>query len=219
MNSGEDWTEQTVRAAEDTIGYSFRDKTLLKTCFTHKSYTNHFHEEHNERLEFLGDAVLGLAVTDMLYHENREDEGRLTELRKQFVSRSALERAEERARLMRFMRYFGGEENVRGKTASNLFEAVTAGIYLDGGMEEVKRFLKKYLTEIETENYKTILQEYVQERTKKTPAYSTKEENGKFLCRVSALGCEAHGEGESKKAAETQAAKNLYTILIERDSK
>ncbi|MDE6676475.1 MAG: hypothetical protein K2K12_02015, partial [Clostridia bacterium] len=75
MNSGEDWTEQTVRAAEDTIGYSFRDKTLLKTCFTHKSYTNQFHEEHNERLEFLGDAVLGLAVTDMLHHESREDEG------------------------------------------------------------------------------------------------------------------------------------------------
>ncbi len=218
MNSGEDWTEQTLREAEESIGYCFRDKALLKTCFTHTSFTNHCGEENNERLEFLGDAVLGLAVTETLFREKRDDEGKLTELRKQFVSKPALEQAEKRARLMRFLRYFGGTENVRGKTASNLFEAVTAGIYLDGGLEEVRRFLARYLTEIETENYKTILQEYVQERTKGTPAYSVREKGGTFFCRVTALGSEASGEGESKKAAETQAAKNLFCKLTKRKS-
>lgn len=216
MHSGEDWSEETCVAAEEAIGYTFKDRILLKTCFTHKSYTNFCGEENNERLEFLGDAVLGLAVTEMLYHGDKADEGRLTERRKQFVSKPALEAAESKAGLMRFLRFSGGEENVNGKTASNLFEAVTAGIYLDGGTEEVKRFLKRYLSQIETENYKTMLQEYVQERTKSTPFYSVREENGGYSCRVAALGLEATGTGESKKAAETGAAKNLYTKLTER---
>lgn len=218
MNNGEDWSEATYTAAEEAIGYSFKNRALLKTCFTHTSYTNLFGEENNERLEFLGDAVLGLAVTEMLYGARKDDEGRLTEIRKQYVSKPALEKAESKAGLMRFLRYSGGEENLKGKTASNLFEAVTAGVYLDGGMEEARKFLKRYLSEIETENYKTLLQELVQERTKSTPDYSVRE-SGKFICRVRALGFEASGEGESKKAAETNAARNLYKILTERIGK
>lgn len=215
MNSGEDWSEETYRAAEEAIGYTFKDRALLKTCFTHTSYTNLRGEENNERLEFLGDAVLLLAVTETLFAQRRDDEGKLTELRKQYVSKDALQPAEERAGLMRFLRYSGGAENLRGKTSSNLFEAVTAGIYLDGGMAEVKRFLERFLSEIETENYKTILQEYVQERTKSTPEYSVREEGGGYSCVVRALGKEASGRGESKKAAQTHAAKNLYRILTE----
>ncbi|MDE5897007.1 MAG: ribonuclease III, partial [Clostridia bacterium] len=171
MNNGEDWGEETASLAEQAIGYAFRDRALLKTCFTHRSYTNYCGEPNNERLEFLGDAVLGMCVTEKLFLDCAADEGKLTELRKQYVSKNALSRAEAKAGLMRFLRYSGGESNVNGKTASNLFEAVVAGIYLDGGIDEVKKFLTRFLTVTETENYKTLLQELVQERTKSTPAY------------------------------------------------
>lgn len=216
MNSGEEWSEQTAAQAEKAIGYRFRDKELLKTCFTHTSYANLGGGKHNERLEFLGDAVLELCVSEELYHENNGDEGKLTELRKQYVSRSALECAEKRAGLMRFLRYSGGKSNVSGKTPSNLFEAVVAGIYLDGGMAEVKKFLNRFLAETQTENYKSLLQELVQKRPNSIPEYRVKEQDGGFVCTVSALGQSARGEGESKKAAETAAAEKLYHKLRKR---
>ena len=219
MNSGEDWNEQTAKQAEEAIGYRFRDKELLKTCFTHTSFANISKGEHNERLELLGDAVLELCVTEELYHRSSGDEGKLTELRKQYVSRSALECAEKRAGLMRFLRYSGGLGNVSGKTASNLFEAVVAGIYLDGGMEEVKAFLHRFLAETQTENYKSLLQELVQKHPNSFPEYRVVEKNGKFQSTVSALGDSAQGEGDSKKAAETAAAQALYHKLTKRNFK
>ena len=219
MNSGEDWNEQTPKQAEEAIGYRFRDKELLKTCFTDTSFANLGKGEHNERLELLGDAVLELCVTEELYHRSSGDEGKLTELRKQYVSRSALECAEKRAGLMRFLRYSGGAGNVSGKTASNLFEAVVAGIYLDGGMEKVKTFLHRFLAETQTENYKSLLQELVQKHPNSFPEYRVVEKNGKFHCTVSALGDSAQGEGESKKAAETAAAQALYHKLTKRNFK
>lgn len=213
MNNGENWTEGTYAAAEAAIGHAFRDRALLLACFTHKSYANAFGGEHNERLEFLGDAVLELLVTERLLRENADDEGVLTERRKRYVSKSALEQAERRAGLMRFLRYSGGESNVRGKTSSNLFEAVVAGLYLDGGLGAAAEFLDKFLSEIETENYKTMLQEYVQERRQPMPVYTLRETENGFGCTVSALGKHAEGEGENKKTAETVAARRLYAML------
>ena len=199
---------------EEKLGYTFRDKALLYTAFTHSSYAYENGTESNERLEFLGDAVLQLAVTEMLLLRSNADEGKLTELRKQYVSRPALEKAEGRARLMGYLLHTGGEENIGGKTRSNLFEAVIGALYLDGGMEAAQKFLKMYLSEIEMENYKTILQEYVQERHMPAPDYKTCEEDGKFVCTVSALGESAAGRGLNKKAAETDAAKRLYEKLV-----
>lgn len=217
MRNGEDFTQADLALAEEAIGHRFRDQELLKTCFTHKSYSNARGGENNERLEFLGDAVIELCITEKLYKSLPEAEGRLTELRQKYVSQTALEQAAERAGIKRFLRYSGGENNVGGKTASNLFEAVVGGLYLDGGLEVVRSFLAKYLELTETENYKTLLQEYVQERTKKTPVYNTVgEEGGKYLCTVSALEKRAQGWGESKKAAETAAAKQLYLLLTAR---
>lgn len=216
MNNGENWTEETFRAAESALLHRFSDRGLLLTCFTHKSYANAFGGEHNERLEFLGDAVLGLAVTEELFGRSGADEGKLTERRKGYVSQSALECAEKKAGLMRFLRYSGGEHNVGGKTASNLFEACVAGLYLDGGMGAVKKFLGEYLSETDTENYKSRLQEYVQERVPETPAYFPKETGDGFECTVKALGKSAKGIGASKKAAETAAAKRLLEIFTER---
>lgn len=213
MRSGENWNDNTAEEAQRAIGYVFRDKKLLLACFTHTSYSNLSGEPNNERLEFLGDAVLELCVSEALFSRSDADEGALTELRKQYVSKHALEEAEAKAGLMKFLRFSGGESNVGGKTASNLFEAVTAGVYLDGGLKEAKKFLYRFLTETDTENYKSLLQELTQGRGKKIPVYKSREENGGFVCRVSALGKTASGKGVSKKAAETQAAKLLYQKL------
>ena len=90
----------TVLRAEEALGYVFRDKELLKQCFTHKSFANGKKERDNERLEFLGDAVLQLAVSESLYLRDGTDEGKMTEARKRFVSRDALTQAAEKAGIL-----------------------------------------------------------------------------------------------------------------------
>lgn len=216
MRNGEDWTAETRALAEEAIGYTFTNGELIKQCFTHSTYSNAFGGRDNERLEFLGDAVLQLYVTERLFLSSGENEGKLTDKRQKFVSRQALEDAERRAGLMRFLRRSGGENNLGGKTPSNLFEAVVAGIYLDGGVRPVKEFLDRFLAEADTENYKSLLQEFVQERKKQPPEYRTEEKGGVHCCTVSALGKSASGEGSSNKEAEMQAAKELLGILKER---
>lgn len=218
MRNGEDLGAGELEAAQQAIGHIFHDRELLKACFTHRSYSNAFGGKDNERLEFLGDAVLELAVTEELFRSDENREGVLTDRRQQLVSQSALEAACDRAGLMRFLRHSGGEKNLGGKTRSNLFEAVIGGIYLDGGMEQVRSFLKRYLMVCPTGNYKTLLQEYVQEREKRTPVYFTEQKGEGYRSTVTALGERAEGFGESKKAAETAAARKLYQILTARDS-
>ena len=166
MRNGEDWTKETQRAAEEALHYVFTDKSLLKTAFTHKSYSNAFGGADNERLEFLGDAVLEFLVSEMLYASNSGDEGDLTEARQRLVSKAALSVSCERAGLLPYLRYSGGEENLKGKTASNLFESAIAAIYLDGGLPPVKEFLRTYLKESAVVNYRNLLNEFVQARAK-----------------------------------------------------
>lgn len=217
MRSGETFTEEILAGAERTVCHKFKDRSLLETALTHSSYSNVHGGESNERLEFLGDAVLELLVSEEIYREYPEaDEGKLTALRQQYVSRTALEKPCLKAGLPKYMRYLGGEDNVRGKTASNLFEAVLGALFLDGGAAAAKRFLWRYLTLSGERNYKSLLQEYVQEREKKVPSYETREEGGKHVCTVRALGAQARGEGASHKEAETSAAKQLYRKLTER---
>lgn len=198
--------------AERALGYTFTDKALLRTCFTHASVAG---QESNERLEFLGDAVLELYVTEKLYRDCAAREGELTELRKQFVSREALEEAERRLGLLRFLHYAGGADALRGKTASNLYEAVTGAIYLDGGYAAAEAFLARTLAGKSAENYKSALQELVQQREHTTPSYETAETENGFICEVHALGQSARGSGNSKKLAEQAAAKLLFGKLTE----
>ncbi len=220
MRNGEDWSAETEREAERALCYTFRDKRLLRAAFTHKSYANARGGEHNERLEFLGDAVLQLCVTERLYRECGEDEGTLTEDRKNYVSQTALTQAEARAGLMRFLRHSGGGENVGGKTSSNLFEAAVGAVYLDGGYEAAEAFVFRFVFKTEDDNFKTKLQELAQERGGSLPYYETaKGERENFRCVVSALGERAQGEGRSKQAAENAAAKALYGTLIKRTGK
>lgn len=206
--------------AESVLGYTFREKELLKTAFTHATYKNVHGGEDNDRLEFLGDAVLQLCVSEKIFKEHPDwDSGRLTELRQQYVSQEALTEAEQKAGLMRFLRYAGKSDNLDGKTNSNLFEAVTAAIYLDGGRAEAEKFIFTYLQPVQSRNYRQALQEYVQAKVKKTPDYTLeREENGIFYFRVTALGRSASGSGTNKQTAKTQAAERLLAILQSEDN-
>lgn len=216
MKPSEDWDERIPLLAQEALGYTFQDKSLLKQCFTHKSFADNNHEPDNERLEFLGDAVLQLAVSEALFLRETADEGSMTETRKRYVSREALNAAAKKADILKFLRYAGGEDTIGGKTPSNLFEAVVAGIYLDGGMNAARAFLKRFLVEGEFCNYKSLLQEYVQERAKEKPEYLTRETDGGYGCTVHALGKEAEGFGKSKKLAEVSAAEQLLKRFKER---
>lgn len=218
MKPSEDWDGRIPLLAEQALGYSFQNKALLKQCFTHKSFGDNRNEPDNERLEFLGDAVLQLAVSEALYLRADTDEGQMTETRKRFVSREALNGATEKAGILKFLRYAGGEDTIGGKTPSNLFEAVVGGIYLDGGMNAARAFLKRYLEESGFCNYKSLLQEYVQERAKRPPEYTTRETQNGYGCTVRALGKEADGFGKSKRQAEVSAAENLLKLFKERES-
>ena len=216
MKPSEDWSEATPALAEQAIGYTFQDKELLKRCFTHKSFADNNAVAHNELLEFLGDAVLQLAVSEALYGKEGLDEGGMTQARQRYVSREALTKAADKANILRFLRYAGGEDTLGGKTASNLFEAVTAGIYLDGGIKATRAFLRRFLSDSEEENFKSLLQEYVQERVKRPPEYHTEACGNGYKCTVRALGKEAVGFGRAKKAAEVAAAEQLLKLFNER---
>lgn len=219
MRNGEDWTEETERAAEEALGYTFENKALLRTAFTHPSYKNVRACEDNDRLEFLGDAVLQICVSERIFARHPAwSSGKMTEARKRCVSKEALTSAEQKAGLMQFLRYSGGRENLRGKTASNLFEAVTAAIFLDGGKVAAEKFIFAFVQPIVAQDHVTELQEYVQSKIKKAPVYAFEtEKDGNFRCRVSALGKSAQGSGESKQIAKTQAAQALLQALKRED--
>ncbi len=217
MNSGESFTKELLTEAERAIGYTFKDKTLLENSLTHKSYSNACGGENNERLEFLGDAVLEIIVSEWLYGSRPlAEEGELTALRQQYVSKTALKNLCKKAGFMRFLRYTGGKQNLGSKTVESLPEAILGAVYLDGGMEEAKRFVGRFVVAADTENYKSLLQEYVQKRTKRTPEYTVREKEGKYLVTVRAMEEEGEGEGASKQAAEVAAAEELFRKLTER---
>ncbi len=222
MRNGEDWTAATAEEAERALGYVFKNKELLKTCFTHSTYRNNVAHggEDNERLEFLGDAVIEFVVSDFLFRTCKKDEGKLTEKRKGYVSKEALTPVAERLGLMKFLRHSNREEDMGGKDGkvqSSLFEAVTAGIYLDGGIGQAKQFLERNLQYMDMESPISALQVYVQERAKVTPDYRERLENGEFYAEVRALGESGGGRGKSKQAAKEAAAKTLLEKLKERE--
>ena len=206
---------------EKIIGYVFRDKSLLQEAFTHSTYAHSHGGKDNERMEYLGDAVLQLVVTDWQYRrDERAEEGRLTFERQKFVCEDALDEAVRGLGLQKYLLIEGGRANVGKKTVSSLFETVIAAIYLDGGYEPAKEFIFKYGrlgVEEQPKNYKGTLQEWLQSKGEQPPIYQT-EKSGKdnaptFRAIATALGKEAVGEGGSKKEAEQQAAKALLDKL------
>lgn len=214
-------------ALEQLLGHRFGDRQLLIRALTHRSYAN----EHggdlldNERLEFLGDAVVGLAVGGELmrrYPERRE--GELSVLRAQLVSESGLARAARRIDLGRFLRLGRGEEQTGGRDKPSLlsdaFEALCAAIFLDAGFDaaalRVLELLAEGLAELDSgvsRDYKTRLQEVVQARAGQSPVYRLVGESGpdhdkRFTASVSFEGGErGRATGRSKKLAEQEAAR------------
>ena len=212
---------------EERIGHKFRNSLLLAEAMTHPSLGHETQRHHfdNQRLEFLGDAVLQLIMTEHLYALfPREAEGRLTKLRSRLVSREALCRHAQQLELGRFLMMGRGEEACGGRertsTLADAFEALLGAIYLDTNLETARRFVltlaAEDLAQIEIEpidiNPKGHLQETLQAISPRSPVYELMSESGRehektFVVRVVWEGVSlGEGTGRSKKQAETAAA-------------
>ena len=209
-----------IAEIENKIGYSFQDERLLQTAFIHSTYSNAHGGKDNERLEYLGDAVLQLIVTEWQIQTSKAQEGALTKNRQKLVCEDALYNAVKAMDITQYLMISGGRDNVGKKTVSSLFETVIAAIYLDGGYEPAKAFVHRFLLNsepLQERNPKGELQEYLQSLGADLPVYESKKE-GKdnaptFVCKVTAQGKTATGEGKSKRQAEQNAADKLLALL------
>ncbi len=214
---------------ENIIGYTFKKKDLLVEALTHRSYLNEntkWHLPHNERLEYLGDAVLELAVTESLFKKYADaPEGRMTVLRAALVNYQILARIGAELRLEDFILMSRGEKGGSTKAKevilANAMEALIGAFYLDGGFVVAEKFINKFvLTHLEevlkTGSYKDAkseLQELIQEKNKVTPSYAVIDETGPAHEKEFHIGVYfgeeliAEGRGASKQEGEIEAAK------------
>lgn len=224
-----------LESLENKIGYVFRDKNLLRQAITHSSFTNE--QKINkladyERLEFLGDAVLELISSEFLFMKYKDfSEGKLTKMRASMVCEPSLAFCARDLNLGNFLLLGKGEENTGGRKrdsiTSDAMEAVIGAIYLDGGMEEAKNFIYRYiLSDLENKQLfydsKTNLQELIQGKLKKEFSYRLVEESGpehdkvfvvEVLMEETIIGA---GKGRTKKAAEQEAAYKALLMFKER---
>lgn len=219
---------------EQRIGYQFKNGKYLRRALTHSSYSNESREkpESNERMEFLGDAVLSLVVSNYIFHRFHLDEGDLTKIRASMVCEKSLFRFAQEVGLGEELYLGRGEEQMGGRTrpsiVSDAFEALIAAIFLDGGLEPAGKFVLRFVREeLETGersafvDYKTMLQEIVQKNPEERVNYVLVEENGPdhdkhFVVEVR-LNSNVIGRGESrsKKGAEQLAAKEALELMGE----
>lgn len=220
---------------QKTIGVRFKNSDILKEACTHRSYLNEnpsWNLSHNERLEFLGDAVLELIATSYLFDAfPKQDEGRLTSIRAALVNTQSLAHAARSIELDQYILMSRGEAQDAGRARdvilANAFEAVLGAIYLDQGYARAQRFVEKNILhraqEIFEQNLdkdpKSLFQEIVQEQFKVTPIYKVLKETGpehnkRFFVGVFLEEKEiAQGEGFSKQEAEIEAARRgLYAL-------
>lgn len=220
---------------QQILGVFFKDPTLLEQALIHSSYVNEnpgLASTSNERLEFLGDAILGSVIAEKLYHDLPSvTEGEMTKLRATLVRRDTLARAARAIRLGDYLYLGKGEEASGGQhkpvNLAGALEAVIAAIYLDQGSATAKNFilrsfnkeLQKVINRGAEVNYKSQLQELIQAREQQTPAYYVIEAKGpdhdrRFTVEVrvgdTVLG---RGSGRSKKEAETEAARSALERL------
>lgn len=214
-------TTRTPEELEEKLHYHFKNWDLLITALTHSSYANEAKAptKYNERLEFLGDSVLSLVVANYLFRHSTRPEGELSRMRASLVSEEALFQFAKEIDLGAYLRLGRGEElgggRERPSVVSDAFEAVIAALYLDGGMEAARSFILPFITEGKTaeEDYKTKLQEVIQQNPEDKLSYAVTGESGpahdkRFEVTVLLNGSAmAAGTGRSKKAAEQQAAK------------
>ena len=222
----------TLEELENRMGYHFHDKHLLKQAVTHCSFSNEQkinRQQHYERLEFLGDAVLELVASDYVYRQDPEvQEGQLTKKRASLVCEPALALCGRELAIGDFIRLGKGEDATGGRNRDSILcdvmEALIGAVYLDGGMKEAKNFIHRFVLSDTQErghifnNSKNNLQEYVQKR-KLDLRYELVEESGPehdkiFLIEVIVDGKPmGRGQGRTKKTAEQQAAETALLNL------
>ncbi|MFQ5693952.1 MAG: ribonuclease III [Nitrospinota bacterium] len=212
------------------LGYDFNDVQLLETALTHRSFANEGRRKrpHNERMEFLGDAVLDLVLSEQYFCELPDaSEGQLSKLRSRLVSASHLAKMARVLEIGAYLRLGKGELSTGGrhKTSllANAFEAVIGAIFLDAGYHSAAGFIRKLFDrEMDPHlDFKSQLQEFIQRSKKSIPAYKVLREEGPEHQKVFEIGVGvdgvplASGVGTSKKSAEQQAAKNGLVIIRE----
>lgn len=222
-----------ISDVEKKIGIKFKNKDLLQQAFVHRSYLNEnrdFKLDHNERLEFLGDACLELVVTEYLYNNYPNPEGELTNWRAALVRGTTISKVAKALGFEDYLLLSKGESKSIGKARelilANTFEAVLGSIYLDQGYGASDKYLKKYLIPYLKEiiskqlyqDSKSRFQEVVQEKTGVTPIYKLEKEEGPDHAKtfVMAVYIEekkiSEGSGASKQAAEQEAARVALDI-------
>lgn len=221
-----------IEKFEKIIGYRFKDKGLITQALTHSSYANERKnpESCNERLEFLGDSVLSIVVSDYLYKNLNVAEGELTRIRASLVCEKSLHVFAKQIHLGDFLFLGRGEENTGGRERPSIladaFEAVIASIYLDGGIEPASKYILRFVPkDIQHppkpafSDFKTILQEIVQKNPEEKVEYALIGEEGpdhnkRFVVEVrlnsQVIG---KGKGRSKKEAEQLAAKEALGLM------
>lgn len=220
---------------ESNLGLTFRDKELLGTALTHRSYLNENRGQNlsnNERLEFLGDAVLELIISQYIFNKYSERaEGELTSIRSSIVRTESLAQESRKLELGKHLRMSKGEKDSGGKDKdyllANTYEAVLGAIYLDQGFEQCKEFVKRTLFTkideiVEKQLYidpKTEAQELIQAQRKTTPKYKVLKEEGPDHDKIFTVAIEINGKretvgkGSSKQKAEEDAASKIIKIL------
>ncbi|MGN0596131.1 MAG: ribonuclease III [Ruminiclostridium sp.] len=217
---------------EQRIGYEFKDPSLLREALTHSSYVNGKNHHSNERLEFLGDSVLSVVVSKYLF-ENLQDqpEGQLTKLRASIVCEHALFPFAQKIGLGEEILLGKGEENTGGRQRRSIladaFEALIAAIYLDGGLEKARDFILPFIPPLDVlrsgklliGDYKTILQEIIQQNPEEKVTYELASETGAAHNKVFTSNVLLNGQiigtgtGYSKKEAEQAAAKEAISLM------
>jgi len=221
--------DSRIEALQQRIGYRFARPELLDRALTHRS----FGADHNERLEFLGDAVLSLAISSLLFERLAEsDEGDLTRVRAHLVREDSLHRVALLLGLPRYVRLSDGEARAGGAQRPSILadalEAIIGATYLDGGCDQSQALVGRLFGELIattdldawSKDAKTELQEWLQARRLPVPAYRIAATRGQahaqtfeVECAVAALGLVQQGEGRSRRLAEQEAARRMLDLL------
>ena len=222
-----------IKDLEEAIGYRFQNITLLQNALTHSSYANErWHNSllSNERLEFLGDSILGMVVAEYLYKQFPDrPEGELTKMRADMVCESSLAAIAETIGLGKHLLLGHGEDRLGGRNRASILadavESVIAASYLDGGMVAAEGFIRRFvltnvpIKRMQNTDYKTALQELVQQKQHQNLSYVLTGESGpdhdKVFCVDVLLNekCVGTGTGSSKKRAEQAAAQSALKAL------
>lgn len=223
-------SEEIMTELEKNIGYEFRNSELLQLALTHSSYANERGtKKDNERLEFLGDSVLGFVTAEYLFNAlSDRPEGELTKLRANAVCEKSLAAFANEINLGAYVNLGKGEIMTGGRARpsilSDAFESVIAAIYLDGGMEQAKKFVLRFVSKSTTDtvqatDYKTMLQEVIQKNPDEHLTYSLAAQSGPDHDKTFTVevflnsNCIGTGDGPSKKKAEQAAAKEALKLM------